>query len=176
MSQLTPISLEKAPGANATVHRRRRITLITAGGLVIASAGAVLFAWEPWVDRTPFVARTYVVAGAALFTDEGDGVCRPKESAGKRKLLGEDRRVLATGWGSQGEILSSRYGDAAGKCLYYTEYRDVPAGEDAYYEAGEEKFYTRDGERYETKLAEADLRRRFEEVKKSYPHFKAPAD
>lgn len=76
--------------------------------------------------------------------------------------------------GSEGEILSSRYGDAAGKCLYYTEYRDVPAGEDTYYEVGEEKFYTSDGDRYESKLTESDLRSHFEEVKKSYLHFKAP--
>ncbi|MER5402824.1 hypothetical protein [Streptomyces sp. NPDC002599] len=174
MPQLTPISLEKASGADATVQRKRRITLIAAAGLVLAVAGAVLFTWEPWVDRSPFVARTYVVAGAALFTDEGDGVCRPKESASKRKLLGEDKRVLATGWGSQGEILSSRYGDARGKCLYYTEYRGVPAGEDTYYEVGEEKFYTSDGDRFESKLTESDLRSHFEAVKKSYLHFKAP--
>lgn len=63
------------------VQRKRRITLIAAGGLLLAIAGAVLFTWEPWVDRTPFVARTYVAAGTAHFTDEGDGVCRPKESA-----------------------------------------------------------------------------------------------
>ncbi|MFD8615325.1 hypothetical protein ACFV09_41675 [Streptomyces sp. NPDC059631] len=171
MPQLTPISLEKAPGAEATVRRRRRTMLI---GLVLAVTAGVLFMWEPWVDRTPFVARTYVVAGTALFTNVGDGVCSPKESAGKRKLLGEDRRVLATGWRSQGEILSSRYGDAAGKCLYYTEYRDVPAGEESYFEVGEEKFYTSDEDRYVSQLTESDLRRGFEEVKKSYLHFKAP--
>ncbi|WP_328457551.1 hypothetical protein OG780_42605 [Streptomyces sp. NBC_00386] len=39
---------------------------------------------------------------------------------------------------------------------------------------GEEKFYTSDGDRYESKLTESDLRSHFEEVKKSYLHFKAP--
>jgi hypothetical protein len=176
MSSLTPISLEKASEADVAVRRKRRITLIAGTSLALAVAGAVLFTWEPWVDRSPFVARTYVVAGSALFTNEGDGVCRPKESAGKRKLLGEDKRVLATGWGSQGEILSSRYGDLAGLCLYYTEYRDVPAGEDAYYEVGEEKFYTEDGDRSVPELTESSLRRDFDEVKKSYLHFKEPTD
>ncbi len=105
--------------------------MIGAVCVALGVAGGVLFTWEPWVDRSPFAARTYVVAGRALFTDQGDGVCRPKESAGRRKLLGEDRQVLATGWASKGEILSFAYGDAAGMCLYYTEYRDVLGGEDA---------------------------------------------
>ncbi|MET8134111.1 hypothetical protein ABZV24_19505 [Streptomyces sp. NPDC005251] len=39
---------------------------------------------------------------------------------------------------------------------------------------GEEKFYTGDGDRFESKLTESDLRRGFEEVKESYLHFKAP--
>ncbi|MFF9057433.1 hypothetical protein ACF09K_01830 [Streptomyces sp. NPDC014882] len=107
--------------------------------------GTALLVWEPWVDRTPFTARNYGVLGGAMFVDDGDGSCHAEGAAARDKLLGEDKRVLATGSSWGGEILSSEYGDLAGRCLAYTEFSDVPAGEDAYFIVSGERLYTADG-------------------------------
>ncbi|MFB9573506.1 hypothetical protein [Streptomyces yanii] len=174
MSDQTPISLSKDLESPAQL-RRRQLLLVAIPCLVSAVIGGVLFAWEPWVDRSPFVARTFALSGSALFNDEGDGTCHPKEGAEKRKLLGEDKQVLATGSASEGIVLSALYGDAASMCLYYTEYRKVPAGEDVYYETQEQKFYTEDGKLSpSSELTESSLRRSFTEVTKEYVHFKEP--
>ncbi|PWE08994.1 hypothetical protein DD630_20765 [Streptomyces sp. BSE7F] len=115
--------------------------------------------------------------GAAFFVDDGDGSCHAKVEAAREKLLGEDRRVLATGSSQGGEVLSSEYGDLAGNCLVYTEFTGVPAGEDAYFVVSGERLYTADGKELgPAETTEASLRQSLSEAKERWLHFKDPVD
>ncbi|MFF0686009.1 hypothetical protein ACFYUG_07910 [Streptomyces albogriseolus] len=171
------VSLTKASASGSTPRSRRRAALGLASLASAAVVGAALFVWEPWVDRTPFTARDYGVLGAALFVDDGDGSCHAKVEAAREKLLGEDRRVLATGSSQGGEILSSEYGDLAGNCLVYTEFTGVPAGEDAYFVVSGERLYTADGKELgPAETTEASLRQSLSEAKERWLNFKDPVD
>ncbi|MEV6078707.1 hypothetical protein ACIQ9M_15435 [Streptomyces californicus] len=142
--------------------------------VAVGGVGATLAVREPWVDRTPFTARSYSVLGAALFVDEGNGTCHAKSAASRKKLLGEDKQVLATGHGQGGEILSSEYGYAAGDCLAYTAFTGVPAGEDAYFLSSDDRMYTADGKGVgPTEESEIDLRQSLSEAKEGWLDFRA---
>ncbi|MEW1869227.1 hypothetical protein AB0420_13990 [Streptomyces caelestis] len=177
MSNEHPISLTKSSESGSTPRPKRRITIGLAATASMVVAGTALFISEPWVDRTPFTARDYGVLGTAMFVDEGDGSCHAKVEAARERLLGEDKRVLATGSSQGGEILSSEYGDLAGNCFVYTEFTGVPAGEDAYFVVSGERLYTADGEELgPAETTEASLRQSLSEAKERWLNFKDPVD
>ena len=172
-----PISLTKAPKSGSVFRSKRRVITGLTALAFLAVAGTALFVWEPWVDRTPFTARDYGVLGAAMFVDNGDGSCHAKGAAVREKLLGEDKRVLATGSFQGGEILSSEYGDLAGRCLAYTEFTGVPAGEDTYFLVPGERLYAADGKELgPAETTEASLRQSMSEAKEQWLDFKEPVD
>ncbi|MEU8651036.1 hypothetical protein [Streptomyces sp. NPDC048737] len=108
--------------------------------------------------------------------DDGDGSCHAEDAAAREKLLGEDKRVLATGSSQGGEILSSEYGDLAGNCLAYTEFTGVPAGEDVYFVASGERSYTADGnELGPVETTGTLLRQSMSEAEQQWLNFGAPA-
>ncbi|AZM76032.1 hypothetical protein D1J63_14425 [Streptomyces sp. KPB2] len=177
MSNEDRILLTKPLKPVAVFRSKRRIAVGVASLASLAIAGTALFIWEPWVDRSPFTARSYSPLGADMFVDTGDGSCRAEGVAAREKLLGEDKRVLATGSSQGGEILSSEYGDLAGHCFAYTEFTGVPAGEDAYFVVSGERLYTADGEELgPVETAEASLRESMSEAKKHWENFQEPAD
>jgi len=172
-----PTSLTKGPKSVPVLRPKRRVTIGLAALASLAAVGTTLLVWEPWVDRTPFTARSYSTSGTARFVDDGDGSCHVKGAAAREKLLGEDKRVLATGSPQGGEILSSEYGDLAGHCFLYTEFTDVPAGEDAYFVVPGERFYTVDGKELgPVETTETSLRQSMSEAKKQWLNFKEPVD
>ncbi|CAL9554463.1 hypothetical protein SUDANB176_04516 [Streptomyces sp. enrichment culture] len=177
MSNKRPISLAKVSESGSTLRSKRHVITGLAAFAAMVVAGTALFAWEPWVDRTPFTARDYGVLGTARFVDDGDGSCHAKVAAAREKLLGEDKRVLATGSSQGGEILSSEYGDLAGNCFVYTEFTGVPAGEDAYFVVSGERLYTTDGKELgPVETTEASLRQSMSEAKERWLNFKEPVD
>lgn len=170
MSASTPVSLTKSSTSSTA---RRRLVLRVLCCLTVAGVCGALLAWEPWVDRSPFTARTYGVLGEAMFVHNDDGTCSANDS-GPQQLLGEDGQPLAEGNPEAGEILPT--GDLAGRCLISTEYRHVPAGEDSYFETSKEKLYAEDGKRLDpVELSESDLRKGQEETRKYWLHFKTPS-
>ncbi|MFD7700559.1 hypothetical protein [Streptomyces caelestis] len=171
------VSLTKASASGSTPRSKRRAAIGLAAFASVAVVGMALFAWEPWVDRTPFTARDYGVLGTAMFVDDGDGSCHAKVAAAREKLLGEDKRVLATGSSQDGEILSSEYGDLAGNCFVHTEFTGIPAGEDAYFVVSGEQLYTTDGKELgPVETTEASLRQSMAEAKEQWLNFKEPVD
>ncbi|MFH9041389.1 hypothetical protein ACH4FA_18875 [Streptomyces sp. NPDC017966] len=177
MSNEHLVSLTKTSDSSSTPRSKRRAAIGLAAFASVAVVGAALFVWEPWVDRTPFTARSYSALGAARFVDDGDGSCHVEGEAAREKLLGEDKRVLATGSSQGGEILSSEYGDLAGHCFFYTEFTGVPAGEDAYFVVSGERVYTADGnELGPVETTEASLRQSMAEAKEQWLNFKEPVD
>ncbi|MFD0211415.1 hypothetical protein ACFVH9_20445 [Streptomyces hirsutus] len=177
MSNESLISLAKAPKSDSAPRPKRHVAISLTALASLAAVGAALFIWEPWVDRTPFTARGYSVIGTAMSVDKGDGTCYEKGAATREKLLGEDKQVLATGSSKGGEILPSEYGDVAGRCLAYTEFTDVPAGEDAYFLVSGERMYTTDGKVMgPAETTESELRRSALEAKRYWLNFEAPAD
>ncbi|QHY98941.1 hypothetical protein SSPS47_27955 [Streptomyces sp. S4.7] len=142
--------------------------------VAVGGVGAILAVREPWVDRTPFTARSYSVLGAALVRGRGQRNLSCEKCGVTEKLLGEDKQVLATGHGQGGEILSSEYGDAAGDCLAYTAFTGVPAGEDAYFLSSDDRLYRADGKGVgPTEESEIDLRQSLSEAKEGWLDFRA---
>ncbi|MEU9593879.1 hypothetical protein AB0D84_29770 [Streptomyces sp. NPDC048193] len=146
MSVENPLSLAKHLEPTADFNRKSRTVAILATLFSVAALAATLYAWEPWVDRSPFTARDYNAVGSALFTVAEGGTCVPNDAGKKVELLGEDKRVLAvTTFPAQGEILAEEYGESAGTCFFYVEFPEVPGGEDGYYIRGGTEFFLPDG-------------------------------
>ncbi|MGW3473810.1 hypothetical protein ACWDMR_00030 [Streptomyces althioticus] len=175
MSDESPVSLSKTAEPEPAPPTKRRLAVAVAACLAAAVLVAVALVWEPWVDKSPFTARSFSAGGKALFTDNGDGTCVPDDAGKKARLLGEDRQLLAEGrFSPHGEILIS--GPAAGSCLYHVEFKNVPGGQDAYYVERDTKFYTEDGKVSDPALSEEDLRSTPDEAKEQYSTMKAPRD
>ncbi|UQA93762.1 hypothetical protein [Streptomyces halobius] len=115
--------------------KKRRAAKWGATAAVVVAAGVSLWAWEPWVDRSPFTA---LVAGASPVTDPGSktesGECTPN-LAGEAVVIydASGKSKLASGIEpSTGEVLPSSYGDVAGWCFYVTRIDGLPGGEGTY--------------------------------------------
>lgn len=178
MSAETPTSLAKASEPTQLPIRKRRSIAALAALFVFAVLGGVLYAWEPWVDRSPFTARAYQLASTALFTASGDGKCDPNDAGAKVELLGEDRRLLAESvFPAQGEVRTGGTGVASGLCFFYIEFHGVPGGEDSYYMRGGTKFFQADGTSTESlRMDQRSLSQSPEAAKKMYLNLKASAD
>ncbi|MGI5196311.1 hypothetical protein ACQEVY_22120 [Streptomyces sp. CA-288835] len=176
MPDRTSISLVKASDSpRSSRFGRRAVVAGTAAGTVLLIA-LTLFIWEPWVDRSPFTARVHSAMASARFEDLGGGSCYPKNAGKKVELFGEDKQRLAVSQEpSRGEILTSEYGDVAGYCFAYVEFKNVPGGEDTYYLKSEDKLYSADGKSVGLQeVAEESLRQSPTEAKDGWIKFHAP--
>ncbi|GAA3838676.1 hypothetical protein GCM10022403_083900 [Streptomyces coacervatus] len=132
-SNLISPAVSRAKGSEQLKKRRAAIGGVTAA--VVVAAGVSLWAWEPWVDRSPFTA---LVAGASPVTDLGSkgesGECTPNLAGGAVVVYdASGKSKLASGVeSSTGEVLPSSYGDFAGWCFYVTRIEGLPGGEGTY--------------------------------------------
>lgn len=100
---------------------------------LLAAAGAGLWAWEPWADRSAFTAT---VTGASPLEEPAavGETCTPR-LAGETVVIydASGKRMLASGIESgDGEVLPSSYGEVAGWCFHATLIEGLPGGEGTY--------------------------------------------
>lgn len=175
MSTERRVSLTKAAEPVPALPIKRRLVVALMACLATAVLTGAAIVWEPWVDRSPFTARSYGAVASARFTNSGDGTCVPEDAGKTAQLLGEDRQRLAESrFQVTGEVLTS--GAAAGSCLFYVEFENVPRGEDAYYVKGGTKNYTEDGKVFDPALSEEDLDHSLAEIRKQFTNLPPTKD
>ncbi|MGD3109446.1 hypothetical protein [Streptomyces sp. YGL11-2] len=95
---------------------------------------ATLWAWQPWVDRSPFTAYEVSVApGKYASPGSKPGSCVPHASEEESALFdGGGKKIAQTRQSREGELLSSEFGEFAGDCMVVMRIDNVPGGEGTY--------------------------------------------
>lgn len=133
--------------------KKRVVAGAAAAGAFMVVAGAALWLWQPWVDRTPFTAYlAFPAPGEYAKPGSTPRSCVPHAPDEETIVFDGDGEKLA--WSRQPHektVLSSEFGDFAGDCLVVTRLDHVRGGDRTY--------FVQWGGGSKVKISEEDLRR-----------------
>lgn len=132
MSESARVSLSKD---QETAKRPVPVRVVLAFAAVAVAVSATLWAWRPWVDRSPFTAYDVGVAnGEYTVPGSAPGSCvRTAASEEKIVIFDEDGKKLAEArQAKEGKLLGREFGDFAGDCMFTTRIDAIPGGKGTY--------------------------------------------